>query len=166
MKSKTLALQLSPAANSALDAGPIQCVPIPEALAATMFMPIAVILAVGVDLSLSKRESHVWQNAGYHVTEAGSIRDAIDHIRYGDFDLVLLGDSIRLGDRERLAFLIRGLGSRVPVVCVTDSSGYGAAFADATVHNEPIRLLQCIRELLAVQAGKPAANRATARTDS
>jgi len=125
-----------------------------------MFMPIAVILSIGLDLSLSKSESQDWQSAGYRMTPAGSIRDAIDHIRYGDFDLVLMGDSIRLGDRERLTFLIRALGSRVPVLCVTDSSSDSATFADATINNEPVRLLHCIRELLAAQAGKPAANAA------
>jgi hypothetical protein len=140
-------------------------VPIAEVLAATMFMPIAVILSIGVDPALSKSQSQVWQSAGYHVTPAGSIRDAIDHIRYGDFDLVLMGDSIRLGDRERLTFLIRALGSRVPVVCVTDSPSDCAAFADATVRDEPGSVLQCIRELLAVQAGKPPLNGAVRRAE-
>jgi hypothetical protein len=165
MLNKTFAIRLSPASKSVRDPGPIECVPIAEALTATMFMPIAVILSIGVDLSLSGGHSQAWQSAGYCVTPAESIRDAIDHIRYGDFDLVLLGDSIRIGDRERLAFLIRALGSRVPVVCITDSPSDCAAFADATVNHEPTRLLQCIGELLAAQAGKPAARRA-ARTGS
>jgi hypothetical protein len=140
-------------------------VPIAEALAASMFMPVAVILSVGVDLSLSKSQSQAWQSAGYHMTPAASIRDAIDHIRYGDFDLVLMGDSIRLGDRERLTFLIRALGSRVPVVCITDSPRDCAGFADATINNEPTRLLQCLGVVLAARAGKPAANRAIPRAD-
>jgi hypothetical protein len=163
MQSKTFALPYTPVTKLGHNAGPIEHPSIAQNIAATMFMPSAVILSVGTDLSLSRSESLAWQSAGYRVTAVGSIRDAIDYIRYGDFDLVLMGNSIRICDRERLTLLIRALGSRVPVVCVTDSSSDCAAFADATVSNEPIKLLQCIGELLAAQAGKPAANRAIPR---
>ncbi len=166
MQSRKSALNSFPTPKSVREAGPIQFVPIAEALAATMFMPIAVILSVGLDLSLSRSQSQVWQTTGYRVTLAESIRDALDYIRYGDFDLVLMGDSIQLVDRKRLTFLIRALGSCVPVVCVTDSPSDCAAFADATINNEPTRLLECIGELLAAQAGKSAANRAIPRADS
>jgi hypothetical protein len=149
MQSKRSALTSFPAPKSVLHAGPIECVPSSGSFAATMFMPIAVILSVGVDIPFSRSQSQVWQSAGYCVTPAESIRDAIDHIRYGDFDLVVMGDSIPLGERERLTCLMRALGSRVPVVCVTDCSSDCAAFADATVSNEPGRLLRCIGELLA-----------------
>lgn len=158
MQSKTPALRPTFMPGSVRSIGPIQSAHFAEALAATTFMPTAVILSVGEDLSLSGSQSHAWQSAGYRVTPAGSIRDAIDHIRYGDYDLVLLGDSIRVGDRERLTFLIRALGSRVPVVCVTASPGDCAGFADATTHSEPTRLLQCVGEMLA-QAKKPPASR-------
>jgi hypothetical protein len=165
MQSKTSALRSSQATKSVRNGGPIQSVALPEALAATMFMPTAVILAVGVDPWLSGSRGEFRQSTGYHMTPAESIRDAIDHIRYGDFDLVVMGDAIRLDDRERLAFLICALGSRVPVVCVTDSPGDCATFADATVRNDPGSLLQCIGDLLAGQAGKPVANRATSRAN-
>ena len=166
MKSRTSALPSSPALESVRDAGPIQCVPIAGARAATTFMPIAVILSVGVDLTLSTIQSQVWQSAGYHVTPAGSLRDAIDYIRYGDFDLVLMGDCIGASDKKRLVLWIRALGLRVPVVCVTNSSSDCPVYADATVNKEPFRLLCCIGELLAARAGKPAANRAISRADS
>jgi hypothetical protein len=162
MQSK-MALRSSVATKLVRDPGPIKRLPLIQNIAATMFMPTAVILCVGVDLSLSRSESRVWQSAGYRMTAVGSIRDALDYIRYGDFDVVLMGDSIRLGERERLTFLIRASGSRVPVVCVTDSSSDRASFADATVTSDPSKLLQCIGELLTAQAEKPAANRAIPR---
>jgi hypothetical protein len=107
MQSKTFVLQPL-AARSVRNAGPVQCVPIVDALAANMAMPTAVILSVGTDSSLSRAEMQLWLSTGYRVTSAGSFPDAIDNIRYGDFELALMGDSISLGDRERRASGISG----------------------------------------------------------
>jgi len=70
------------------------------------------------------------------------------HFRDGDFDLILLGDSIPADSRERLTYLIRASGSRIPVVRLTDSSSDCDSFADATIRNEPMRLMQNIGELM------------------
>jgi hypothetical protein len=117
-----------------------------------IFMPLTVVLAVGLDSSLLARESSDWKSAGYVFTSTGSIREAIGHCRYGDFDLILLGHAIPPDSRERLTFLIRASGSRTPVVCVADPSSDSDSFADATIRNGPISLLQGIRELLAERA--------------
>jgi DNA-binding response OmpR family regulator len=122
-------------------------------------MPLTVILAVGLDSSLLVTQSSVWQSAGYLVTSAGSIREAIAHFRNGDFDLVLLGRSIPADSRERLTFLIRASGSRTPVVCVADSSGDSDTFADATITGEPKKLLEDMGEIMAKRANKPALSR-------
>jgi hypothetical protein len=124
-------------------------------------MPIAVILSVGMDLSLSRSQSQAWQSAGYCVTSAGSIRDAIDRIRYGDFDLVLMGDSLPLGDRERLTFLIRALGSRVPVVCVSQTFSVIVPLSQTqpSTTSQP-DCCNCVGEVLAAQVRKHAANTA------
>ena len=120
-------------------------------------MPLAVILAVGVDSSLLASQRPVWQSAGYYVTFAGSIREAILQFRDGDFDLIILDHSIPIESRERLTFLIRATGSQIPVVCVADSPGGHYSFADATIGNEPDDFLQVIRELLAKQVKTHAA---------
>jgi len=148
--------------KSVRDAGLIKSLPQARESGSAAWTPMTVILVVGVDLSLSRSQDMVWQAAGYSVTPARSIRDAIVAIRYGDFDVVLMGDSIALCDRERLTFLIRASGSRVPVVCMTDSPGDCEGFAFATARCEPNALLQSIRELLAAEAGKIAANGAVA----
>ena len=57
-------------------------------------MPLTVVLAVGVDSYLFGPQRAIWQSAGLFVTSAGSMREAIDQFRFGDFDLVLLGHSI------------------------------------------------------------------------
>lgn len=127
-------------------------------------MPLTVVLAVGLDSTLLASQSSAWQSAGYIITTAGSIREAITHFRAGDFDLVLLGGSIPADSRERLAFLIRASGSQIPVVCVADSPDDSDSFADATIRSEPIKLLEDIGEIIAKRAKTPAASHATLRT--
>jgi len=126
-------------------------------------MPLTVVLAVGLDSLLLANHRAVWQTAGYIVTSAGSIREAIARFREGDFDLVLLGGFIPADSRERLAFLIRASGSRVPVVCVANSSSGSDSFADATIRGEPIKLLEDIGEIMATRAKAHAANQAKPR---
>jgi DNA-binding NarL/FixJ family response regulator len=120
-------------------------------------MPLVVVLAVGVDSLFSANERSLRQSAGCHFAYAGSIREAITQLRDGDFDLILLGDSIPIEGRERLTFLIRASGSRIPVVSVTDSAGGHDSFTDATIRNEPDDLLRVIGELLAKRARAHAA---------
>jgi hypothetical protein len=128
--------------------------PIPEVL-----MPFKLVLAVGLDSSLLAGQRSAWQSAGYFVTPTKSIREAIVHLREGDFDLVLLGHSIPTDSRERFTFLIRASGSRTPVVSITDSPIGCDSFADATIRNEPASLLKSIRELTVERARAPAPNR-------
>jgi hypothetical protein len=60
------------------------------------------------------------------------------YFKGGDFDLILLGN-LPVESRERLTFLVRSSGSRVPVVCIREF-GHDS-FADATVRCEPDHLL-------------------------
>ena len=120
-------------------------------------MPLAVVLAVGAESSLLASQRPVCRSAGCHITSARSIREAIFQLRDGDFDLILVDYSIPIEGRERLRFFLRASGSRIPVVCLTDSPGGHDSFADATIGNEPDDLVQAIRELLAKRANAQAA---------
>jgi len=124
-------------------------------------MPLTVVLAVGLDSSLLAGQSSLWQSAGFVVTSTGSIREAIAHFRDGDFDLILLGHAIPADSRERFAFLVRAIGSKIPVVSITDSASHRDSFADATVRIEPNSLLQSIGELMAERSGSPLPSRVT-----
>jgi DNA-binding NtrC family response regulator len=115
-------------------------------------MPHTVVLAVGLDSSLLTAQDSVWKSAGYVVTPAGSIKEAIERFKAVDFDLVLLGHAIPIEHRERLAFLIRASGSRTPVVCIADPSCHPQSFADATFTNDAGALLTSMEELLANKA--------------
>ena len=118
-------------------------------------MSLAVILAVGVDPWLPMTQSAVWKSAGYIVISVASIKQAIDHFKAGDFDLVLLGNSISLESKERLTFLIRTFGSNIPVVCIGNPSGDHGCFADATLKNDSSELLADVEALLAKEASRP-----------
>ena len=112
-------------------------------------MSLTVVLAVGLDSWLLSTHSTVWRSEGYIVIPAGSIPEAIDHFRSGDFDLVLLGDSISVKNKETLTSLIRGSGSQTPVVSVASSSDASDSFADATLKNDASALLTGMGEVLA-----------------
>jgi DNA-binding response OmpR family regulator len=115
-------------------------------------MSLKVVLAIGVDSSLLEIQSSAWKSSGYIVTFAWSIKDAITHFRYGDFDLVLLGESLPAESRERLTFLIRASGSQVPVACIADTSSDCDRFADATFRVDPTHIFEEIEELIASRA--------------
>jgi DNA-binding NtrC family response regulator len=115
-------------------------------------MSLNVVLAVGVDSWLLATHSTVWRSAGYIVLLAGSVREAIDHFKAGDFDLVLLGHSLSVESKERLTLLIRATGSRTPVVSIATPPGDCDFFADATIRNDSNALLKGMGELLAKES--------------
>lgn len=119
-------------------------------------MALTVILAVGLDPLPGLAQSTAWKSAGYIVISVASIKNAIDHFRAGDFDLVLLGNSISLESKERLTFLIRSSGSHTPVICIANPSGDRNDFADATLNNDSCEFLKIIEELLAKTTSMPA----------
>ena len=111
-----------------------------------------VVLAVGVDSWLLATHSVAWRPAGFVVLSALTVRDAFDDFKAGDFDLVLLGQSLSVESKERLTFLIRSSGSRTPVVSIANPSAVCDSFADATIRNDSKALLQGMGELLAEES--------------
>ena len=120
-------------------------------------MAVTVVLAVGLDPWMLMAQDSLWRSEGYIVIPTQTVRDAIDHFKAGDFDLVLLGHRVPAESREQLAFLIRKSGSQIPVVSVTNSAGGYDAFADATLIDEPNALLEGIGRLLTGPAIIPSA---------
>ena len=119
-------------------------------------MQIAVVLAVGFDLSLMRTRNLVLQSAGYIVESASSLREAVDRFQTGDFDLVLLCHSIPTKDRDHLTCLIRATGSLTPVVSIARNLGECAAFVNATLEDVPSRFLAGIGEELRKAARRSA----------
>jgi CheY-like chemotaxis protein len=123
-------------------------------------MPITIALAIGFDPWLFEAQRAAWRSAGYFVTATGSIREAIGYFRGGDFDLVLLDQSIPVASRESLTAFIRTSGSLIPIYCPTPSSGNADDCAQSAIKDEPNALLQWIGELSTIQTRKPPANAA------
>jgi CheY-like chemotaxis protein len=112
-------------------------------------MHITVVLAVGLDSWRLTSQGSDLRSAGYVVISASSIRDAIEQFKVGDFDLVLLCHSISAEQKERLTSIIRASGSRTPVVCIPNSSGYCNSLADGTLQDDASALLTGMEEILA-----------------
>jgi DNA-binding NtrC family response regulator len=112
-------------------------------------MPTTVVLAVCLDSLVPGIQDSAWRSAGYFFIPAISIREAISHLKAGDFDMVLLGQSIPEDDKERLAFLIRATGSKVPVVCIAGSSPHHDSFVDATFGTDQGEMLAGLEGLMA-----------------
>ncbi len=113
-------------------------------------MPLTFILAVSHDPVLLESRSSILRSAGYAVAQVLSVSHAVELLRISHFDLVLLGYSIPVHDRDHLARLIQASGLLTPVVTVAPlGDGYFPdAFAGATIHSEPEKLLSGIREVL------------------
>ena len=111
-------------------------------------MHITVVLAVGLDSWRLTSQGSELSSAGYIVISASSIRDAIEQFKVGNFDLVVLDDSISAEHKERLISLIRASGSRTPVVCIPNS-GCCNSSADGTLQDDASALLTGMEEILA-----------------
>ena len=111
-------------------------------------MRVTVVLAVGMDSWQVAAERSMWNSAGYFFVPATSIRDAMNHFRAGDFDLVLLGHSLSAEDKERLTRSIRACGSSTQVVSIAGSHSNLDAFADATLRSDSGNLPMNMRALL------------------
>lgn len=119
-------------------------------------MSLTVILAVGVDSLFLENQIPAWQSAGCIVTSVGSTRDAFARFTDGDFDIVLLGQSIPAESRERLKLLIRASGSRVPVTCISSFPGNCDSFMEGAIKEELTSIAKEMGELMATPVRMPA----------
>jgi CheY-like chemotaxis protein len=124
---------------------------------AEVFMVPGIVLAVGFEPSLMTARMLVLQSAGYVVVRESSLKETVDHLQSGDFDLMLLCHSVPATDREHLTSLIRTSGLRIPIVSIAGSLGECDAFANATLEDGPNKFLAGIREVLNKAAKTPAA---------
>jgi CheY-like chemotaxis protein len=111
-------------------------------------MRLIVVLSVGLDsLELATRSS-LLQSERYIVVSALSLKEAVDRFLTGDFDLVLLDNSLPTKDRDRLTCLIRASGSRIPLVEITGKNCHDRSLTDAAVEDDPSKLPAGIRHAL------------------
>jgi CheY-like chemotaxis protein len=111
-------------------------------------MPFTLVLSVGLDSLVLATRNLFLQSEGYIVVSALSVKEAVGSFRNGDFDLVLLDNSLPTKDRDRLTCLIRASGSRVPVASVAPEHSHDDSFADAMLESDPNKLLLGMRSVL------------------
>jgi DNA-binding response OmpR family regulator len=111
-------------------------------------MALTVVLSVGLDPDLLRTRSLVLQSAGYMVVSAYSVKEAVDQFQAGDFDLVLLCQSIPTKERDGLTWWMRASAPGTPVVSVSGKLFSDDVVAGVTVGSEPSALLWGIREVL------------------
>ncbi len=111
-------------------------------------MPIMMVLAVGLDAAFLELHNNALKAAGYFVSSSQSVNAAIDEFREGDFDLVLIGQSVELERRERLTSMIRETGSQVPVACVAETSSYFSTLARASAESGQLHMMRSIGDLV------------------
>src|SRR5277367_1337889 len=102
-----------------------------------VFMSPLVILSVGENRTLLETRNIILRAAGYIVESARSLKQAIDHCRVRDFDVVIMCHSVSSKDRDCLTCWIRASGSLTRVVSVLKNGGRCDDFADANVEHEP-----------------------------
>lgn len=83
-------------------------------------MAITVVLAVGWDPWLLAAQNSSWRAAGFIAVTASSISEALRYFKAGDFDLVLLGNSIPREQRQSLTHQIRDTGAKAPVIEISN----------------------------------------------
>lgn len=113
-----------------------------------MQMPSALILAVTLEPHRTWWQSLAVQSAGYAVISAYSVQEAITRLQFGDFDLVVLDDSIRAKDRDCLVLSIRRSGSHIPIVCIKAAGSELAASAQSPTDYGQTEFIDLVKNAL------------------
>lgn len=92
------------------------------------------LLSAGRDPALQKQRNAQLLAAGFKVASASDSCKVVEKLLNGDFDLVLLCDSISDRDRELLARIIGSYTPSTPVVLICRSDG-----GEQVVGNGPLR---------------------------
>ena len=118
-------------------------------------MALTLALSIGLDAELLSTRNSILQSAGYFVVPAYSFKEAAKYFQGGDFDLVLLCQSIPRPEQDRLISWIRARGSLIPVLSVSAEPRSEDRFARETVASDPTGLLTGIREVLINSGPQP-----------
>ena len=93
------------------------------------------VLAIGLDLP--KAMMTTWETRGVFLSSTHSPGEAIPLLRYGDFDLCLLGKSVSQESRAKLVSLLRhSLHSSMPVVSLVDDVEQSGLFEEGSISGQ------------------------------
>jgi len=115
------------------------------------------ILSAGRDPNLLNQRSAMLRQAGYEVVVAGNSPQLVNRLFNGDFDLVLLCDSIRAEERRRLTAIVKGHTPSTPVLLVAQAEDAAERPIDDGIVCCPERILEMVREVLSQDTPRTAA---------
>ena len=107
-------------------------------------------LSAGRDANALRFRSAFLRDKGYDVVTAGDSPELINKLFNGDFDLVLLCDSLREEERRRATGLIKLYTPSTPVILISSIEGRQYAYGDLTVPNSPAAILASIEMAAAI----------------
>lgn len=110
------------------------------------------ILSAGRNTRALQLRSSTLRSAGFDVVTASDSPDLINKLLNGDFDLVLLCDSLREEECRRAARLIKLYTPSTPVIVISSYEGRDYGFGDLTVVNDPSAILAAVRMTVRVPA--------------
>ncbi len=120
-------------------------------------MALAVILYAGRDPGLVQSRRLVLEQQGYGVDLCDNTEQFLGKFLDGDYDLVLLCNSLRTAEWQRLSSLVHRFSARTPVLRVC-SMPEETREAEHACTGEPQTVLKTVADLLAVAGGKPPAH--------
>ncbi len=120
-------------------------------------MVTGVILYAGRDHGLVQSRRLVLEQAGYVVDLCENSEDCVRKFLEGDYDLVMLCNSLRDGERERLASLVHRFSARTPILRVCSMPGELRQAPEPACTGEPRVILEKVAATLATTGAKPPA---------
>ncbi len=116
------------------------------------------ILAYGEDTLVISTRAMILRRAGYEVIHTTQAAELIPLLRGVAFDLLLVGDSIRMLENVRMVKRLREHFPELPIVMVQDEKEDHDPWSTAFVSSNPEQMLNCIVLVLDADRGKPAAS--------
>ena len=113
------------------------------------------ILSAGHDSVVLKRRNAVITAAGYSVASATDSHEAVDKLLNGDFDLVVLCQSIPDDDRRRLARIISSYSPSTPIIMVSQGQRDDYEFGTLALRCRPDQVVAAIQDCLAEAPNSP-----------
>ena len=110
-------------------------------------MPI-VVLDAGRDPHHSRKREQALSAAGYKVVTAHNSPDIINSLFEGDFDVVILCNSLPNEERRRLAHIIKSYSPSTPVIVLADSDGGEHDYGTLTSNASPDWIVSAIRSVI------------------
>lgn len=121
-----------------------------------------VILYAGREPGLVQSRRMVLEQAGYVVDLCDNNEECVRKFLEGDYDLVMLCNSLRDGERERLYSLVHRFSARTPVVRICGLPEETRQAPARACTGEPQVILDTVAAVLAAAGAKPPARRMAA----